>query len=100
MAASSRRKGLKGEQEVARLLRAHGKVVRRLGGKGDVLTAFGTTYPLHLEVKRAERLKLPEWLRQAQAEAPDGNVPVVAFRQNNGEWYACLPLAALVELAS
>jgi hypothetical protein len=25
-------------------------------------------------------------------------VPVVAFRQNRGEWYAALPLASLAEL--
>lgn len=144
MAASSRRKGLKGEQEVARIWRAAGFEVRGLEGQGDHLVICGNVgwlaeladclplasrvnpesthrkrirkllvandleaaesltagRTLHSEVKRAERLKLPEWLRQAADEAAPGTVPVVAFRRNKGEWYAALPLAALVELAS
>jgi hypothetical protein len=55
---------------------------------------------IHSEVKRAERLKLPEWLRQARDEAPQGTIPVVAFRQNRSEWYVALRLSDLVELAS
>ena len=61
---------------------------------------IGGEQTLHLEVKRQERLQLPSWLRQAAAEAPQGVLPVVAFRQNRGEWYAALRLADLAELAS
>jgi hypothetical protein len=100
MAASSRRKGVTGEAEVRRILERAGYDVRGLEGRGDWFCLLGSDVALHIEVKRAERLKLPEWLRQAAAEAPERTVPVVAFRQNRGEWYACLPLAALVELAS
>lgn len=98
MAASSRRKGLKGEAEVARLWRAAGFEVRGLEGAGDHLVVCAGGLVIHSEVKRAERLKLPEWLRQARDEAPPGTVPVVAFRQNRGEWYAVLPLADLATL--
>jgi hypothetical protein len=99
MATSSRRKGVKGEAEVARIFRDAGYDVRGLEGLGDWLCLYGSDHTFHVEVKRQERLKLPEWLRQAQAEKPTGTVPVVAFRQNKGVWYAALPLAALVELA-
>jgi Holliday junction resolvase len=98
MAASSRRKGIAGEREVARVFQAAGLAVRGLEGAGDHLVICANGVTLHSEVKRAERLKLPEWLRQAAAEAPQGTVPVVSFRQNRGEWYAALPLAALAEL--
>lgn len=98
MAASSRRKGLKGEAEVATIWRAAGFEVRGLEGLGDHVVICGNGVTIHSEVKRQERLQLPAWLRQAAAEAPGGTVPVVAFRQNRGEWYAALPLAALVEL--
>jgi len=114
MAASSRRKGIKGEAEVAAIWRRAGFEVRGLEGLGDHLVivkprAIGGTpdaphlvadgFTIHSEVKRQERLQLPAWLRQAASEAPSGAIPVVAFRQNRGEWYAALPLAALVELA-
>jgi hypothetical protein len=98
VAASPRRKGLKGEWDVAKLLRAHGVRVEKLqqqqGGVCD-MTAADRFY---VDVKRQERLQLPIWLRQAADEAPSGTVPVVAFRQSRQEWYAALPLAALAEL--
>ena len=99
MPASSRRKGVKGEREVAAIYQAAGLEVRGLEGLGDHVVSNGNGLTIHSEVKRAERLKLPEWLRHAAAEAPQGTVPVVAFRQNKGEWYAALPLAMLAELA-
>jgi hypothetical protein len=99
VAASSRRKGVKGEAEVAAIWRAAGFEVRGLEGLGDHVVVCGNGVIIHSEVKRQERLQLPTWLRQAAAEAPRGSLPVVAFRQNRGEWYAALPLAALVELA-
>ena len=98
MAASSRRKGVKGEGEVAAIWLAAGFGVRRLEGQGDHIVLLGNGRMIHSEVKRQERLQLPIWLRQAKAEAPGGTVPVVAFRQNRGEWYAALPLADLITL--
>jgi hypothetical protein len=107
MAASSRRKGVTGEREVAALWQAAGFDVRNLEGLGDHMVILNhlpnerSIRPnVHCEVKRQERVRLPEWLAQAKREAPQGIIPVVAFRQNQGEWYVALPLAALVELAS
>jgi Holliday junction resolvase len=98
VAASSRRKGVKGEREVAAIWQAAGFEVRGLEGLGDHVVICGNGVTIHSETKRQERLQLPIWLRQAADEAPSGTVPVVAFRQNRGEWYAALPLAALAEL--
>jgi hypothetical protein len=89
---------LLGEREVARIWQAAGFDVRNLEASGDHLVVCANGVTIHSETKRAERLKLPEWLRQAADEAPQGTVPVVAFRQNRGEWYAALPLESLAEL--
>jgi hypothetical protein len=99
---------------VAKLWQAAGFEVRGLEGQGDHLVAVPPLRTevtgneavlslgalIHCEVKRQERLRLPEWLAQAKREAPERMIPVVCFRQNRGEWFAALPLSALVELAS
>ena len=99
MTVSERRKGLRGQQEVQSVFRNAGLTIRKLGGEGDALVDARDGEQLHVETKRQERLQLPMWLRQAKREAPKGAVPVVAFRQSRGEWYACLPLDDLVRLA-
>lgn len=105
MSAASRRKGVAGEREVAVRFEQAGWTVRGLEGLGDHL-AYSPWPPsqpssrtvLHLESKRQERLRLPEWLEQARAEAPPGVPPVVVFRQSRGQWIAALPLDDLLEL--
>lgn len=106
MSAATRRKGLKGEREVADIWQAAAWELRGLEGSGDWLamrppmSLTRGAVALHLEVKRQERLKLPEWLKQASVEAPLGVPPVVCFRQNQYriEWYAALKLNDLIGL--
>lgn len=99
MSATERAKGVRGEQEVASLLRSFDlpcdRTVQNSGFyvRGDLTGVEG----YHLEVKRQETLRLPQWLRQAEEEAGD-NVPIVCHRQNRGEWYATLPLRDLARL--
>jgi hypothetical protein len=100
LAAKSRRKGVEGEREVAERWRLAGATVRGLEGSGDHLVICANGLTIHSEVKRAERLKLPEWLRQLEAEAPQGTVPVLHVRQNRGRWYAVLALDDLTALMS
>lgn len=100
MGRRERDKGARGEREVADVFRAAGFDVERTPNSGGLRYAgdlYGDT-PCHVEVKRQETLRLPLWLRQAADEAGDGAIPVVAFRQSRGEWYAALPLVALVGL--
>jgi Holliday junction resolvase len=93
-----RSKGVNGEREVAKLFESAGFDVRGLEGLGDhlVVRADGSTF--HIEVKRAERQEIPAWLRQARDEAPAGTTPILAHRRNREQWYATLPLEALIAL--
>lgn len=95
MGNQSRRKGLRGEQEVARAFRGAGYEVKALEYGGDWLCIHGANIhvpPLHVEVKRAEQLKMKEWLRQAAAEAVPSHVPVVVFRQSGEPWRVVVTL--------
>jgi len=109
---ASRRKGARGELEVAGVFRAHGFDARRtpnsggLSWRGDVQGVPGYV----LEVKRCERLTLPAWLDQAYGAASSGEVPVVVFRQSasgtgrdgspRGRWHAVIPLEELARLVA
>jgi len=96
MGKSQRTKGLEGEREVAAIFAAAGYSVRNLEGQGDALAIGSNGRLMHVEVKRQERIQIGMWLRQAMSEAPKGVPPVVAYRQNRGEWMACLRLADLL----
>lgn len=100
MSRRERDKGAGGEREVAAVFRAAGFDCDRVPNSGG-LRIKGDLYgdvPAHVEVKRQETLRLPLWLRQARDEAPAGALPLVAFRQNRGDWYAALPLRDLAAL--
>lgn len=96
----SRDKGARGEREVAALFRAAGFKCDRTPNSGGLMVKGDLVgdVPVHVEVKRAERLKVPEWLAQARADAPAGVTPVLAFRRSREGWYGVLPLEALVAL--
>lgn len=100
MSRTERDKGRKGEAEVAAIYTAAGLAVRGLEGSGDHLIVCGpSAWPmLHSEVKRQETARPWAWFEQAQAEAPAGATPVVAFRRNRSPWLALLPLEELAAI--
>jgi Holliday junction resolvase len=97
---SERRKGAAGELEVAAIFRAAGFDCDRTPNSGGLRVKgdLAGTVPAHVEVKRQETLRLPLWIAQAEADAPAGVTPVIAFRQSRGQWYAALPLDRLADL--
>jgi hypothetical protein len=116
MSNAQRRKGLRGEAEVAAILRTMPAVtVQNLEGQGDlavwmrravayetpeaetVQVVSNTRVQLHVEVKRQNRLRT-EWIAQAEREAAAGAVPVVAWRPDGGRWWAMIPLEDLARL--
>lgn len=99
MSAAEREKGARGEREVVALFREFfpdAAVQRAAGGarqeSGDLVRVPGAL----VSVKRQETLRLPLWIRQADADADGlGLVPVVAYRTNRMEWRGDLPLRDL-----
>src|SRR5204863_8941991 len=90
MGTSERRKGLRGQQEVQRIVRDAGLTIRKLGGVGDALVQARDGLTPHMETERQERQQPWLGLRQAHDDAPKGAVPVVSFPESKGEWLACL----------
>lgn len=100
----SRKKGVRFEHEVAQAFKHAGFHVRGLEAGGDHLCVQlpgeeVVTYPatLHVECKRHERLKLPEWLRQTERDA-DGLAWLLVFRQNRGVAYVVQPLTQYLKV--
>lgn len=100
---NSKRKGNAGELELLHQLEARGITARRndqkwTGGLDNPdIAADVRGLPLHIEVKRTERLRLREALRQAERDAA-GRVPVVAFRGNREPWRVVLRLEDFLKL--
>lgn len=92
---SSQRKGANGERELVEILQAHGYPAKRggsltFGGVPDLTGLPG----IHIECKRAENLRLSEWLAQAERDAQhfkDG-APTVFFRRSRSPWYVTMRL--------
>lgn len=88
---NSRAKGKRGELEFIRehLLEFWPECKRNLdqfkGDGRDCLEAGD----LHWQIKRTERLELWAAIKQAETEADEGHLPLVAFRRNNSPWYVC-----------
>ena len=90
---NSKNKGKRGELEVAHILQDRGFNARRSqqysGATEDAADVVGLP-GYHLEVKRCENIRLMEWIRQAERDAKDGNVPLVVFRQSHEKWRVVL----------
>lgn len=103
---NSNKKGKRGELEFAKLLNDKLKTNYRRtpqsGGmdfKGDIIT-FGNSRArdFHWEVKRQEKLNLYKAYQQAQLDARDGKIPIVAFRRNQDNWKVCIDAEDFINL--
>ena len=99
---NSKRKGTAGENELASILREAGLRAHRndqifKGGAGNPdVSAELSGLKLHIEVKRAERLNVPEAMNQAIRDAEGGAFPVLAHRRNREKWLVTMPLFSLL----
>lgn len=90
MSAMSRTKGAAFERTVANLLtEATGsrwrRRVRQHDADSDVVADDPAMAHLVVECKHADRLCLPDWWRQAQAQCQrPGQIPVLVYRQTGG----------------
>lgn len=101
MGAYSQRKGAAGERELAALLRSYGYEVERGGSLsfGEVPDLLGLP-GVHVEVKRVERLNVPEAMQQAirDAESFKDGMPALFHRRNRQPWLVTLRLEDFMQL--
>lgn len=86
MGARERKKGQRGENELAALLSDElGISIKRMLGQERDGGADLHVGPLRIQVKRCETIKIAEWWRQACADAA-GGIPVLAYRASRQPW--------------
>ena len=95
MGRASQRKGAAGERELAAILREHGHDVERGGSQtyGEVPDLVGLP-GVHIEVKRVERLNVPEAMGQAIRDSDrfkDG-IPALFHRRSRSPWLVTMRL--------
>lgn len=68
------------------------------GGRGNPdISATVAGHPLHIEVKRTERLRLHEAMEQAKRDAVNA-IPVVVHRANRQPWMISLELSEFLAI--
>lgn len=97
MGGMQRRKGATGERELVDLLNRLGFIARRTaqycGSSGDASDIVISDFPMHTEVKRTERLKWRDTLRQVQRDS-HGKPWVIFHRQSNMPWLVIMEVTA------
>ncbi len=94
MGAKSQRKGRAAELELSRILQEHGYPVEagRAQSYGEVPDLSGLP-GIHIECKRAETLRLSDWMAQARRDAERfGGLPAVFRRRNRAPWLVTMLL--------
>jgi len=101
---NGKRKGSAGERELLHLLQTHGIPAHRnlqqfVGGADNPdIGAEVCGLPLHIEVKRQERLRLSEAVAQAVHDANGHALPIVAHRSNRQPWLLTVRLEDVLQL--
>ncbi len=102
--SGSKSKGTRGEHEIEKILQERGIRAYRndqifKGGKGnpDVFAEL-SGISMHIEVKRCERLNVPAAMHQAEDDAAENMLPVVAHRRNREKWMITVRLDDLLDV--
>lgn len=101
MSKSQQRKGRGGELEICRILQAHG-----IPAEPGQAVSYGSTPDVtgipgvHAEVKRVERLNVPEAMAQAvrDSERFNDGTPVLFHRRNRAPWLVTMELTDWLDL--
>lgn len=105
-AASNKAKGRNGQKEVQQLILKHFPELEHddcrsnpMGSDGeDILMspACRRLLPWNIEVKRKKKIGCVRYMEQAGEHG--GHEPVAIFREDRGEWYACITADYLFKL--
>lgn len=101
MGRTSQRKGRKGELELCNILQRYGYPVQtgqalNYGTQPDLTGLDG----IHIECKRAEQMRISDWMKQAAADAEkfkDG-APCIFHRRSREEWLVTLRLSDFMNI--
>lgn len=106
---NGKHKGDAGERELLEVLTSSGIPAERhqqglladfKGGHGNPdISATIAGHPLHIEVKRTERLRLHEAMEQAKRDAVDA-MPVVMHRASRQPWMVSMELSSFLKLCN
>ena len=98
---SSQAKGRRAELELAHILQGNGYNVEpgRALSYGREPDLVGLPH-IHIECKRAEALRLSEWMEQAERDAErfEDGLPAVFYRRSREPWRVVMGLADWMEL--
>lgn len=101
MGKKSQRKGRSGEIEIVKILNGYGVPAEpgqavSFGATPDVVGVYG----IHSEVKRVEKLNVPEAMNQAirDAEKFDDGLPTLFHRRNRSPWLVTMRLDDWMQL--
>jgi Holliday junction resolvase len=106
---NSCQKGKRGEREFANLVNTifgwdKEEGVRRTpcsgamsSFKGDLIQLKGALSQYHFEVKNEKSVRMPSYIRQAEADADFKKTPIVAFK-HEGRWFCAIEAGHLLEL--
>lgn len=101
MGKSAQRKGADGERELATVLNSYGYQTERGSSQNYGTIPDVTGLPgIHIEVKRVERLNVPEAMQQAIRDSikfKDG-IPALFHRRNRQPWLVTMQLTDWIEL--
>lgn len=99
MSINSKKKGAKGERELANKLKEYGYNCRRgqqyNGLEGE--DVVGLDY-IHIECKRVERLDLYGAMYQAKKDTKGNKIPTVFHRKNHYNWLVTMELEDWIKL--
>ena len=100
MAINSKRKGAKGEVELAHKLEEYGFNARRsvqYNGKDGQADVIGLPH-IHIECKRVESLNIYNAIEQSKRDAKNGDMPTVFHRKNRCNWLVTMELDEFMKL--
>ncbi len=99
MSINSKKKGAKGERELANKLKEYGYETRRgqqyNGLEGE--DVVGLDY-IHIECKRVEKLNIENAILQAKQDRKEGQFPTVFHRKNRSNWLVTMELQDWINL--
>ena len=101
---NSKRKGNSGELEILHLLEQYGIDCQRndqryiSGFQNPDIEARVRGHPVHVEVKRTEKLSLYDAMTQAVSDANGKALPIVCHRRNRKPWVVIIRLSDLLEI--